>query len=140
MEDEIGEVIQDSEFSQNRFLWDGSYARIIKDGAGHELVEELKKLICGRFRLRFRVSNIRSGIYLNGKPLCVRRKKFGAISLCQGARLIEGVPYKAGGSNNYPIPSFKGDTATFEVDIEGFPVFSQWEHQYKLKILSLVKL
>ncbi len=122
------------------YLWNGDYQTSLKYLQGFEVAEMLKKIITGKFFLKIKFSNIRSNIYLNGKPIIIKRNRKEYPSFVNGCKLVEGTPHKYGGSNKYPHPSFEEGYCIVDVTCTGFPAFSEWESQYKVEVLIFQKI
>jgi hypothetical protein len=122
------------------YLWAGDYTPILKYSDHIPLVQELKELLTGKFKLVLEISNIQSNLYVNGKPCLVRKKKKSPITVYPNCRIIEGDDLGYGGSISYPCISFKKGFAVVEIITNGFPHLELETYRMKVKILELIKL
>lgn len=137
-------MIQESEHKYRDtppFIWAGSYDSLLRYGGDRfPLINELRNLLTGRFRLVLKLSNIRSNLYVNGKARLVRHGKFKPIWVYSGTKIIEGTDAGYGGSNTYPCLSFKEGYCIVEVIVEGFPTLDLNMYDMKIEIIDFEKL
>lgn len=123
------------------YLWQGSYASILKNGGTKfQLINQLRELISGQFRIVLKISKIESNLYVNGKPVLVRKHKHDKITLYPNVKILEGTDANVGGSNNYPHISFKEGYCVVEIITNGFPQLELDTYKMNIEILELEKL
>lgn len=123
------------------YMWTGDYTPILKFGGDKfPLINELREMLSGKFRLVIKISNIQSNLYVNGKPCLVRKRKGSPITVYPNCRIIEGEDLGYGGSNNYPNISFKGGSAVVEVITNGFPHLELNHYRMHIEILELSRV
>ena len=123
------------------YTWAGKYDPLLRFGGDKfELINELRNLVTGKFKIVLKLSNIQDNLYINGKPCLVRKRKFESITTYKNVKLLKGVDYGSGGSNSYPHISFKGGSCVVEVITNGFPHFELDTYKMKIEILHLNKL
>ena len=123
------------------FQWVGTYTDILKNGGDKfPILNTLRDLLSGKFRVVLKVTDARSNLYVNGKPCLVRKSKFEPITVYPNCRIIEGDDLGYGGSNSYPHIAFKKGYAIVEVFTNGFPHMELDRYDMKIEILELEKL
>lgn len=123
------------------YMWTGDYTPILKFGGDKfPLINELREMLSGKFRLVLRISNIHANLYVNGKPCLVRKNKYSPITVYPNCKIIEGIDAGCGGSNAYPNISFKGGTAIVEVITDGFPHLELKHYRMNIEILNIEKI
>lgn len=123
------------------YLWAGKYEPILKHGGNKfALINELRDMLTGKFKLTLKISEIQANLYVNGKPCLVRKNKFSPITVYKNTKIIKGKDAGQGGSNNYPHISFKGGEAIVEIETVGFPHLELDTYRMKIEILSIEKL
>lgn len=123
------------------YMWAGDYTPILKFGGDKfPLINQLREMLSGKFKLVVRISNIQSNLYVNGKPCLVRKRKCSPITVYPNCKIIEGEDLGYGGSNNYPNISFKGGSAVVEVITNGFPHLELNHYRMRIEILELSRV
>ena len=123
------------------YTWVGKYDPLLRHGGtDFPLINQLRDLLTGTFRIVLRISKIQDNLYINGKPCMVRRNKFDEIYVYPNCTIIKGTPTDSGGSNNHPRISFKEGEATVEVITKGFPHFELETYKMQIEILEFEKL
>lgn len=123
------------------YMWTGDYTPILKFGGNKfPLINELREMLSGKFKLVLKISKIQSNLYVNGKPCLVRKKKTSPITVYPNCKIIEGIDAGSGGSNQYPTISFKGGTAIVEVITNGFPHLELKVYSMDIEILELTRV
>ncbi len=123
------------------YLWSGDYAPLLKHGGDKfDKINELRKLLTGKFRIVLKLSDIQDNLYVNGKPCLVRKGKFKNITVYPNVKILEGTDNGCGGSNSYPTISFKEGFCKVEIITNGFPHFELNTYRMKIEILEFEKL
>lgn len=123
------------------YLWAGKYEPLLKHGGNKfELINQLRDLLTGKFRIVLRLSKIKSNLYVNGKPCLVRKGKFKRITVYPNVKLLKGTDNGVGGSNAYPNISFKEGFCEVEVITNGFPHFELDTYTMDIEILEFERL
>lgn len=122
------------------YIWAGQYVSILKNGDSFPYIKNIKESLSGRFRIVLKLTEIRSNLYVNGKPRLTRKSKFSPITVYKNTRIIEGTDAGIGGSNGYPNISFKEGYCIVEVITEGFPHMELDTYKMKIEILEFDKL
>lgn len=123
------------------YMWSGDYMSILKHGGNKfPLINQLREMLSGKFRLVLKLSDIRSNLYVNGKPCLVRKRKNDPITVYPHCKIIEGVDAGSGGSVKYPNISFKGGTAIVEVITDGFPHLELNHYSIAIDIMELERI
>lgn len=106
----------------------------------HPILESIKPIIFGKYKvvMKFTNSHASGSIWINNQWKVSRRNKFGPVLFGKGVKLIEGTPLDGGGSNNYPIPSFKEGYCIIEFLSNGLPMTR--ENGWKTELLTLEQL
>ncbi len=123
------------------FLWSGDYTPILKHGGNKfEIINELRNLLTGKFRMVLRLSKIQSNLYVSGKPCLVRKHKFKEITVYPNVKILEGTDAGVGGSNSYPCISFKEGYCVVEIITNGFPHLELKTYEMNIEILEFEKI
>lgn len=123
------------------FIWSGKYDPILRHGGTKfPLINDLRNLLTGKFKIVLKLSNIIANLYVNGKPCLVRKSKFGPITVYPNVKILEGTDDGCGGSNNYPNISFKEGYCKVEIITNGFPHFELDTYRMNIEILEFEKL
>lgn len=123
------------------YLWSGDYTPILKYGGDKfPIINELRELLSGKFRLVLKISKIMDNLYVNGKPCLVRKNKQSPITIYRNCKILKGTDTGYGGSNKYPCISFKEGFAIVEIITDGFPHLEINHYRMDIEIIELTKL
>lgn len=121
--------------------WSGTYDPLLRFGGDEfPLINELRDLLTGKFKIVLKLSKIQNNLYINGKCCLVRKNKFQPITVYPNCKILEGTDLGVGGSNAYPCLSFKEGYCIVEVITDGFPHFQLQQYKMKIEILKFEKL
>lgn len=109
----------------------------------HPIIDPIKPVVFGKYKVRMKFSYghwpLMGSIWCNGRWLVCRKRKGGPVTLNKGVNLIEGTPTRSGGSNKYPIPTFKEEYCIIEFTSHGLPMTNSLSG-WKTELLSLEKI
>ncbi len=108
----------------------------------HPILNQIKELAFQNYKVKAKFIYLGYNgqyLYCNGRTLVYRKNKFSPMEYAKDVKLIEGIEYKTGGSNQYPAVGFKDNWCILEFISDGLPIINSL-NGWKIEIISMEKI